>query len=71
MSPSTKPAPTASRDVVRRVRARTRARGAVLVEYAFLLVAVAVPTVMGMTAGGLAMLKEYQTSRGQILQSTP
>ena len=64
--------PMQSRHAVKaRVKARQKAGGAVIVEYAFLLVAVAIPTIMGMTAGGLAMLKDYQAARNQILQSTP
>ena len=65
------PFPNHLTTVAHRTKSRRNARGAVVVEYAFLLVAVAIPTVMGMTAGGLAMLKEYQASRSQILQSTP
>lgn len=46
-------------------------RGAVLVEYALLLVGVAVPTVIGLVAGGSIMLQKYQEGRDAILQSYP
>ncbi len=52
-------------------RKRRRARGAVLVEYAFLLTAFAIPAVMGIVAGGVAMLKEYQEAKASILRPMP
>ena len=42
---------------------RARARGAVMVEYAFLLVAVGIPAVAGLTAGGVKMMALYQEGR--------
>lgn len=54
-----------------RRRFRSRARGAVLVEYAFLLTAVAIPAMMGLAAGGVAMLKDYKAAREQILRPFP
>lgn len=52
-------------------RAGIRSRGAVLVEYAFLLTAVAIPVMMGVVAGGVAMMKEYREARAQILRPFP
>ncbi len=45
--------------------------GAVVVEYALLLAFVAVPTVAGLTAGGVIMLKGYRTGRDAMLKPTP
>jgi hypothetical protein len=52
-------------------RRRARSRGAVLVEYAFLLTAVAIPAMMGIVAGGNAMLKDYQEARAHLLRPFP
>lgn len=52
-------------------RNRSRRRGAVLVEYAFLLTAVAIPAMMGIAAGGVQLLKEYKAAREQILRPFP
>jgi hypothetical protein len=41
------------------------------VEYAFLLTAVAIPTMMGITAGGAAMVREYNQARSAILRPMP
>ena len=54
-----------------RRRHRFRTRGAVLVEYAFLLTAVAIPAMVGLAAGGVAMMKEYKAAREQILRPFP
>jgi hypothetical protein len=43
----------------------------VLVEYALLLTAFAIPAMMGITAGGVAMMKDYQEARSQLLQPFP
>lgn len=59
------------RDRVTAGRRRSRQRGAVLVEYAFLLAAIAIPAMMGIVAGGAAMLKEYQQARAHILRPFP
>lgn len=48
-----------------------RSRGAVMVEYALLLVAVGVPTVAGLTAGGAQMFKNYRTARNHMLSAFP
>lgn len=42
-----------------------------LVEYAFLLVAVGVPALAGMMAGGHAMLKNYREARATLLAPFP
>lgn len=55
----------------KRHRRRAKSRGAVLVEYAFLLTAVAIPAMGGIAAGGVAMLKEYQAARTQLLLPFP
>lgn len=52
-------------------RGRKRARGAVLVEYAFLLVAFFLPAVAGLVAGGSIMYGQYQATRAAILGPTP
>ena len=54
-----------------RRRSQRRSRGAVLVEYAFLLVAFGIPVVMGLTAGGVRMLRNYQEARAHILRTLP
>lgn len=54
-----------------RARRRARARGAVLVEYAFLLTAVAIPAIGLIVEGGASMLKEYKDAREQILRPFP
>lgn len=54
-----------------RARTRRRTRGAVMVEYAFLLVAVGIPAVAGLTAGGVKMLDQYQTARDAMLAPFP
>lgn len=50
---------------------RASRRGAVLVEYAFLLTAVAIPVVMGTVAGGVAMLRDYKMAQQVILLPIP
>jgi Flp pilus assembly pilin Flp len=55
----------------RRSRLSRGSRGAVLVEYAFLLTAVAIPVMIGITAGGVAMLKEYRTARTSLMAPIP
>ena len=56
-------------------RPRTRSiamrRGAVLVEYALLLVAVGIPTMIGISMGGIKMYGNYQRERATMLQNTP
>lgn len=50
---------------------RRHLRGAVQVEYAFLLVFVMVPTAAVLLAGGRQMYLEYKDARAAILLSTP
>ncbi len=54
-----------------RRKSRARRRGAVLVEYALLLTAFAIPAMAGIVAGGVAMLKDYQDARSAILRPFP
>ena len=46
-------------------------RGAVLVEYSLVLVAVGLPAVAGISAGGVSMYQNYQNCRSAMLQSNP
>lgn len=48
-----------------------RRRGAVLVEYALLLTAFAIPVMAGIVAGGVAMMRDYQEARTQLLDPFP
>lgn len=59
--------------VRRRLPSRSFAsgRGAVLVEYALLLVAVAIPTMIGISLGGVAMYANYQREKALMLQNNP
>jgi Flp pilus assembly pilin Flp len=50
---------------------RARRRGAVVVEYALLLMAVGVPAVVGLTAGGVQMLTNYRDARNAMLAPFP
>jgi Flp pilus assembly protein TadG len=50
---------------------RAKRRGAVLVEYALLLTAFAIPAMMGIAAGGVAMMKDYQEARDTLLRPFP
>lgn len=52
-----------------RIQAR-RSRGAVLAEYAVVLL-VAIPAIAGMSAGGYAMLENYRTMRKNLVQTGP
>ena len=55
----------------KRLRSRRSRRGAVLVEYAFLLTAFAIPAMGGISLGGVAMLKDYQEARAALLRPFP
>lgn len=55
----------------RRRSSRAKRRGAVLVEYALLLTAFAIPAMMGIVAGGAAMMKDYKDARTQLLRPFP
>jgi hypothetical protein len=46
-------------------------RGAVMLEYAFLLVAVGVPAVAGLTAGGKTMYEGYKKGRDAMIAPFP
>lgn len=50
---------------------RRRTRGAVQVEYAFLLMFVMVPTAGVLLAGGRLMYKDYLYQKAQLLSSMP
>jgi Flp pilus assembly protein TadG len=50
---------------------RARHRGAVLVEYALLLVTFFIPVSMGILAGGIAMMHQYEAGREHLLKATP
>lgn len=52
-------------------RLRGVSRGAIMVEYALLLVAVGVPTVAGVTIAGANMLDQYGKARTAIIQANP
>jgi len=52
-------------------KSKRRRRGAVQVEYAFLLLFVMVPTAPILLAGGRIMYKWYTATRSAILSSTP
>jgi Flp pilus assembly pilin Flp len=54
-----------------RNKAKARRRGAVLVEYTLLLTLIAIPSMMGIAAGGAAMLKDYTRARDQLLMPFP
>lgn len=54
-----------------RAKLRSRRRGAVMVEYAFLLVAISTPTALALIAGGKVMYDQYKQSRTSILAATP
>ncbi|MBX3225736.1 MAG: hypothetical protein KIT84_30835 [Labilithrix sp.] len=53
------------------MKRRKGQRGAVLVEYALLLTAFAIPTMMGIVAGGVVMMKEYQDARNYMMRPFP
>lgn len=54
-----------------RATARARASGAVMVEYALLLVFVVIPVFIGITTGGLEMLRDYQEGRAKMIRNYP
>lgn len=60
----------ASRNALLRRRSSKR-RGVATVEYAFLLMAVAIPALMGFTAGGISMYHHYVDLRNHLLLPTP
>lgn len=48
-----------------------RSRGAVLLEYALVLSAVVVPTMLGASLAGVKMLSDYRIQRDHVMRSTP
>lgn len=59
------------RESLRWKRLRARGRGAVMVEYALLLVAVGIPAIAGLSAGGLATYNTYVRARNTMLLPIP
>jgi hypothetical protein len=57
--------------VARAGEKRRRTRGAVLVEYAFLLMAFGVPTLIATIAGGWKMVDGYTKTRNNIIGVGP
>lgn len=55
----------------RRMKSRMKNRGAVLVEYAFLLTFFAIPVMMGISAAGVKLLREYKDFRQEVLRPFP
>lgn len=52
-------------------RHRMRSRGAVLVEYAFLLVAFAIPATAGILVAGGKMYQDYLSTKATVLSPMP
>ncbi len=52
-------------------KSRRSIRGAIVVEYTFLLVAVGVPVFAGCVIGAAGLLSDYNVGREHILKSTP
>jgi hypothetical protein len=52
-------------------RKRRPARGAVLVEYAFLLVAFGIPVAMAFVTAGGKMYQQYKDAKAAILRPLP
>jgi hypothetical protein len=57
--------------MLRWMRTRMGRRGAVMVEYALLLVAVGVPAMAGLALGGQQMYKHYIKGRNTMLWPMP
>ena len=57
--------------VTSRVKVGGKVRGAVMVEYAFLLTTVSVMFVLGITAAGKALLTQYQEGRAVLMLPVP
>jgi Flp pilus assembly pilin Flp len=58
-------------DHLKLAKARTRKRGAVMVEYAFLLTFVAIPGGLGILASGVKLHQSYVETRANVLAPTP
>jgi len=54
-----------------RQQRRIRPRGVVMVEYAFLLVFVAIPSLAGLIAAGVSVVHTYGDMRNQVLHVGP
>lgn len=54
-----------------RASRRRWSRGAVLPEYALVVIFVAVPTLVGFAIGGWKMLENYRGVRGNIMKTGP
>ena len=50
---------------------RQRHRGATLLEYAFVLSAVALPSIAGVSMAGAKLFRDYQSTREHVVRSTP
>lgn len=50
---------------------RRKTRGAVMVEYAFLLAFVFIPLSVGIVEGGKVLIKNYRLTRGWVLKNSP
>ena len=50
---------------------RRKKRAAVMVEYAFLLLTVAIPTIIGLTGAGRVVVRQYKGLRNHILSPFP
>lgn len=50
---------------------RRKKRAAVMVEYAFLLLTVAIPTIIGLTGAGRMVVRQYKSLRNHILSPFP
>jgi len=57
--------------VTPRAKVVRKVRGAVMVEYAFLLTTVSVMFVLGITAAGKALLTQYQEGRAVLMLPVP
>ena len=53
------------------LRSKRLTRGAVMVEYSFLLAFVFVPLSVGVVEGGKHLIKDYRLTRGWVLKNTP
>jgi len=57
--------------LVSNLRTRLRRRAATLVEYALVLSAVAVPTVLGVSVAGAKLYRDYVSARDHVVRATP
>lgn len=64
-------APSSTTGAKARARARALSRGAVMVEYALLLVFVVIPFFIGITTGGMEMLRDYREGRAKMVRNYP